>query len=49
MPDYPYWTKSVMTPEEKRRRSGIIRIALGVGLLLLVIVITIIILPIYSR
>jgi len=37
-----------MTPEERRRR-GITRVALGVGLLVLVLVITIMILPNYMH
>jgi hypothetical protein len=37
-----------MTPEERRRR-GLTRVALGVGLLVLVVVITIMILPNYMH
>ncbi len=38
----------MMTPEERRRR-GLTRVAIGVGLLVLVIVLTIVILPTYIR
>ena len=38
----------MMTPEERRRR-GLTRVAIGVGLLLLVIFVTIMILPSYVR
>lgn len=37
-----------MTPEDKRRR-GLIRVAVGVGLLVVVIVLTIMMLPTYYR
>jgi len=37
-----------MTPEE-RRRSGLKRVAIGVGMLVLVIILTIVILPNYMR
>jgi len=38
----------MMTPEERRRR-GLTRVAIGVGLLLLVILVTLMVLPSYVR